>query len=89
MMARVSETLGHSLTLDQFNQVKFRFTYFPSPGTEGIFDRPSNPMLYPDFSDQDDRRKYQFAVKRLIDVLGSGIGLVSKRADFPGSGRAG
>jgi len=41
-----------------------------------MFDRPSNPMLYPDFSDQDDRRKYRFAVKRLIDIVGSGVGLI-------------
>lgn len=76
MMARVSETLGHALTLDQFNQVKLSFHVFPEPWDGGIFDRPSNPMLYPDFSDQDDRRKYKFAVKRLMDVVGSGIGLI-------------
>jgi len=76
MMARVSETLGHSLTLDQFNQVKLSFHVFPEPWDGGMFDRPSNPMLYPDFSDQDDRRKYRFAVKRLMDIVGSGIGLI-------------
>jgi lipopolysaccharide/colanic/teichoic acid biosynthesis glycosyltransferase len=76
MMARVSETLGHSLTLDQFNQVKISFHVYPEPWDGGMFDRPSNPMLYPDFSDQDDRRKYGFAVKRLIDIVGSGIGLI-------------
>ena len=76
MMARVSETLGHSLTLDQFNQVKISFHVYPEPWDGGMFERPSNPMLYPDFSDQDDRRKYGFAVKRMIDILGSGIGLI-------------
>jgi exopolysaccharide biosynthesis polyprenyl glycosylphosphotransferase len=76
MMARVSETLGHSLTLDQFNQVRISFHVFPEPWDGGMFDRPSNPMLYPDFSDQDDRRKYRFAIKRLIDIVGSGIGLI-------------
>ena len=76
MMARVSETLGQSLTLDQFNQVKISFHVFPEPWDGGMLDRPSNPMLYPDFSDQDDRRKYGFAVKRLIDIVGSGIGLI-------------
>lgn len=76
MMARVSETLGQSLTLDQFNHVKISFHVFPEPWDGGMLDRPSNPMLYPDFSDQDDRRKYGFAVKRLIDIVGSGIGLI-------------
>jgi lipopolysaccharide/colanic/teichoic acid biosynthesis glycosyltransferase len=76
MMARVSETLGHSLTLDQFNQVKISFHVYPEPWDGGMFDRPSNPMLYPDFSDQDDRRKYGFAVKRLMDIVGSGLGLI-------------
>jgi lipopolysaccharide/colanic/teichoic acid biosynthesis glycosyltransferase len=76
MMARVSETLGHSLTLDQFNQVKISFHVYPEPWDGGMFDRPSNPMLYPDFSDQDDRRKYGFAVKRLMDIVGGGLGLI-------------
>jgi lipopolysaccharide/colanic/teichoic acid biosynthesis glycosyltransferase len=49
-----------------------------------MFDRPSNPMLYPDFSDQDDRRKYGFAVKRLIDVVVSSIGLVLSAPIFLG-----
>jgi lipopolysaccharide/colanic/teichoic acid biosynthesis glycosyltransferase len=76
MTARVSETLGHSLTLDQFNQVKISFHVYPEPWDGGMFDRPSNPMLYPDFSDQDDRRKYGFAVKRLMDIVGGGLGLI-------------
>jgi lipopolysaccharide/colanic/teichoic acid biosynthesis glycosyltransferase len=76
MMARVSETLGQSLTLEQFNQVKISFHVYPEPWDGGMFDRPSNPMLYPDFSDQDDRRKYGFAVKRLMDIVGGGLGLI-------------
>jgi lipopolysaccharide/colanic/teichoic acid biosynthesis glycosyltransferase len=76
MMARVSETLSKALSLDQFNRVRISFHVFPEPWDGSMFDRPSNPMLYPDFSDQDDRRKYRFAIKRLIDIAGSGIGLI-------------
>jgi lipopolysaccharide/colanic/teichoic acid biosynthesis glycosyltransferase len=76
MMVRVSETLSKTLSLDQFNQVRISFHVYPESWDGSMFDRPSNPMLYPDFSDQDDRRKYRFAVKRLIDIVGSGVGLI-------------
>lgn len=76
MMSRVSETLSRALTLDQLNQISISFHVFPEPWDGDTFDRPSNPTLYPDHSDLDDRRKYAFAVKRMIDVAGSGIGLL-------------
>ncbi|HZR66789.1 MAG TPA: sugar transferase [Terriglobales bacterium] len=75
MMSRVSETLSRALTLDQLNQISISFHVFPEPWDGDTFDRPSNPTLYPDHSELDDRRKYQFAIKRAIDVAGSGIGL--------------
>lgn len=76
MMARVNEMLGQSLLLNQFNQLKISFHVFPESWDVGTFDRPTNPIFYPDFSDQDDRRKYRVALKRLIDIVGSGIGLI-------------
>ena len=76
MMNRVSETLSRALTLDQLNQISISFHVFPEPWDGDTFDRPSNPTLYPDHSDLDDRRKYAFAVKRMIDVAGSGVGLL-------------
>jgi len=76
MMNRVSDTLSRTLTLDQLNQISISFHVFPEPWDGGSFDRPSNPTLYPDFSELDDRRKYQFAVKRTVDVVASGIGLI-------------
>lgn len=76
MMSRVSETLSRALTLDQLNQISISFHVFPEPWDGDTFDRPSNPTLYPDHSELDDRRKYAFAVKRMIDVVGSGSGLL-------------
>ena len=75
LMNRVSETLSRSLTLDQLNQISISFHVYPEPWDGETYDRPSNPTLYPDHSDLDDRRKYSFAVKRMIDVVGSGAGL--------------
>lgn len=71
MMTRVSETLRHSLSLDQFSRISISFHLFPE-GREGeSFHQPSNPMLYPDLSRRDDSRKMITAVKRAMDIVGS------------------
>lgn len=77
LMNRVSETLSRALTLDQLNQISISFHIYPEPWDGETIDRPSNPTLYPDFSELDDRRKYSFALKRMIDIAGSGIGLLA------------
>jgi len=76
IMNRVSETLSKSLTLDQLNRISISFHVYPERWDGETVDRPSNPTLYPDFSELDDRRKYSIAVKRMIDVVGSGVGLI-------------
>ncbi len=76
MMARTSNMLGRALSPEQLNQVSISLHLFPEEWDFDIRHRPSNPTLYPDLSKLESRRKYTFAVKRLMDIVGSGIGLV-------------
>ena len=76
MMTRISTMLGKALSPEQLNQVSISLHLFPEEWDFDIRHRPSNPTLYPDLSKLQSRRKHSFAVKRLMDVVGSGIALI-------------
>ena len=75
MMTRISTMLGKALSPEQLNQVSISLHLFPEEWDFDIRHRPSNPTLYPDLSKLESRRKHSFAVKRLMDVVGSVIAL--------------
>jgi exopolysaccharide biosynthesis polyprenyl glycosylphosphotransferase len=75
MMTRISAMLGKALSPEQLNQVSISLHLFPEEWDFDIRHRPSNPTLYPDLSKLENRRKHSFAVKRLMDVVGSVIAL--------------
>jgi lipopolysaccharide/colanic/teichoic acid biosynthesis glycosyltransferase len=75
MMTRISAMLGKALSPEQLNQVSISLHLFPEEWDFDIRHRPSNPTLYPDLSKLESRRKHSFAVKRLMDVVGSAIAL--------------
>jgi exopolysaccharide biosynthesis polyprenyl glycosylphosphotransferase len=76
MMTRISSMLGRALSPEQLNQVSISLHLFPEEWDFDIRHRPSNPALYPDLSRLENRRKHSFAVKRLMDFVGSGIALI-------------
>ena len=76
MMTRVSETLCKTLSLEQFNQISISFHLFPEEWDYGTPQRPTNPTLYPDLSRLEHRRKHFWAAKRLVDIVGSLLGLI-------------
>jgi exopolysaccharide biosynthesis polyprenyl glycosylphosphotransferase len=76
MMTRISNMLGKALSPEQLNQVSISLHLFPEEWDFDIRHRPSNPTLYPDLSKLQQRKKYNFAVKRLMDILGSGFALL-------------
>jgi exopolysaccharide biosynthesis polyprenyl glycosylphosphotransferase len=76
MMTRISSMLGRALSPEQLNQVSISLHLFPEEWDFDIRHRPSNPTLYPDLSKLENRRKHSFAVKRLMDIVGSGIALI-------------
>ncbi len=76
MMTRISSMLSKALSPEQLNQVSISLHLFPEEWDFDIRHRPSNPALYPDLSRLENRRKHSFAVKRLMDFVGSGIALI-------------
>ena len=76
MLARVSSTLRHNLTFEQFNQISISFHLYPDDWDHHESLPPSNPTLYPDLFGQDRARKLPSSVKRIMDILGSTLALV-------------
>ena len=76
MMTRISTMLGKALSPERLNQVSISLHLFPEEWDFDIRHRPSNPTLYPDLSRLQNRQKHSFAIKRMIDIVGSGIALV-------------
>ena len=76
MMTRISTMLGRALSPEQLNQVSISLHLFPEEWDFDIRHRPSNPTLYPDLSRLENRRKRSFAIKRLMDIVGSSLALI-------------
>ena len=76
LMSRVSETLRTNLSSHQFNQISISFHLFPEEWNHDIFERPSNPKLYPDLTRRDDGRKLFSSIKRIMDTIGSALALL-------------
>jgi lipopolysaccharide/colanic/teichoic acid biosynthesis glycosyltransferase len=76
LMSRVSETLRTNLSSHQFNQISISFHLFPEEWNHDIFERPSNPKLYPDLTSRDDGRKLFSTIKRIMDTIGSALALL-------------
>lgn len=76
LMSRVSETLRTNLSSHQFNQISISFHLFPEEWNHDIFERPSNPKLYPDLTRRDDGRKLFSSIKRVMDTIGSASALL-------------
>lgn len=75
MISRVGDILRDHLTLEQFNRVSFSFHVFPEDWDKDS-KKPSNPVFYPDLSNQADRRRASGALKRAIDIVGSSMALI-------------
>jgi lipopolysaccharide/colanic/teichoic acid biosynthesis glycosyltransferase len=76
MIARLSDTLRHDLSFEQFHQLSISFHVYPEEWDHEVPKRPSNPALYPDLSRRDSARRFSSALKRLMDVAGSVAALV-------------
>jgi lipopolysaccharide/colanic/teichoic acid biosynthesis glycosyltransferase len=76
MLLRINGVLYSKLTFDQFNQISISHHVFPEDWDHDVPQRPSHPTLYPDLSIREQETKVYSAVKRTIDVIGSGLGLI-------------
>jgi lipopolysaccharide/colanic/teichoic acid biosynthesis glycosyltransferase len=78
LVTRVSSLLQSELTFDQFNQVRLSFHFFPDEWDhESGGDGPTNVRLYPDLMNPPVRKKSLLVMKRAIDLLVTGLGLLA------------
>lgn len=71
MLSRVGSILRDSLSFEQFNQINISFHFFPDKWDQDVWQRPSNPTLYPDLPRGDKLGKLFSLTKRVMDIGGS------------------
>ena len=71
MLNRVGAILRDSLSFEQFSQISISFHFFPDKWDQDIWQRPSNPTLYPDLPRGDKLGKLFSVTKRVMDMSGS------------------
>ncbi|UWZ86925.1 sugar transferase [Occallatibacter riparius] len=77
LLSRVSDLLRNELTFDQFDEVRLSFHFFPDAWDhEKDGDGPTNVTLYPDLMNPPAKKKSLLMMKRAIDVVASGLGLL-------------
>lgn len=76
LVARITETLRTSLTLDQFDRISVAFHVFPDDWHPDDSQKPGNSTLYPDLTERENSRKVSRAVKRAMDIFGSSLALI-------------
>ena len=77
MLMRVTGILQNRLTFEQFNKISISFHFYPDRWDEDTSQRPGNPALYPDLSKRETAKKASFGVKRVMDVVGGAMLLVT------------
>ena len=73
ILSKVTTTLRDQLTPDQFTQVSMSFHFFPDHWDNDHPGTPSNQTLYPDLHNSDQGGRSRLAIKRAMDVAGSGL----------------
>jgi len=76
ILNRVKATLRTALVFDQLNQVSISFHFFPDDWDHGKTANPINLTLYPDLLNNSKRRGFLLFIKRVIDLLGSGLAMI-------------
>jgi lipopolysaccharide/colanic/teichoic acid biosynthesis glycosyltransferase len=70
ILSRATNRLRDELSFDQFNLINISLHYYPDEWDENGRDRPSNPALYPDLSNQASGKQPLLVLKRGIDIVG-------------------
>jgi len=77
VVKRLRESLNNKLGSDRFNELRLSFHLFPDDWNHEIPGRPSNATLYPDLAERDGSQRKLHTVKRLMDVTGSVLAIVT------------
>jgi lipopolysaccharide/colanic/teichoic acid biosynthesis glycosyltransferase len=73
ILSKVSTTLRHQLTPDQFSQVSISFHFFPDDWDHENRGRPSDPALYPDLPSPGKDTDSLLRIKQVMDIAGSAL----------------
>lgn len=76
ILSRVNGALYNNLPFEKFNLITLSHCLFPEDWECDVPQRPSDPKLYPDLEKRDGASKFYLITKRILDIVGSGIGLV-------------
>ena len=76
MLTRVSGILYGALPFEQYNQIVISHYLFPEERDHNVPQRPSHPTLYPDLSKRENQNRLYKITKRVMDVVGSAVGLI-------------
>jgi len=76
MLARISDALRTSMPLEQFGRMNISLHLFPEDWSEPVDESPSNPAFYPDLTRRNESRRALRILKRAIDVVVAGGGLL-------------
>lgn len=76
ILTRVKGVLYRALSFEDFNHISISHHIFPEEWDHDVPQRPSHPALYPDVSRRENGRRAFLVTKRIIDVVGSVVGLI-------------
>jgi lipopolysaccharide/colanic/teichoic acid biosynthesis glycosyltransferase len=74
--ARMNGALYSALAFEEFNRISISHYLFPEAWDHDVPQRPSHPILYPDLSRRENGGRAFSIIKRMMDVIGSAIGLL-------------
>jgi lipopolysaccharide/colanic/teichoic acid biosynthesis glycosyltransferase len=76
VLARVNGALYCNLTFEEFSRISISYHLFPEEWDHDVPQRPSHPTLYPDVSRRENGKQFFSGIKRMMDVMGSALGLL-------------
>ncbi len=77
MMDRVCESLRDNLPLGEFERIRTTVHLFPEEWKQEIAHSPCDAKLYPDLARREETKKIFNAIKRAMDIVGSGLALLA------------
>jgi lipopolysaccharide/colanic/teichoic acid biosynthesis glycosyltransferase len=75
-LSKLRTVFESALGLERSSSISVSFHFFPEEYQHGDTDHSANIALYPEFQKRENTKKIPLAIKRFIDVVGSGAALV-------------
>ena len=75
-LSKLRTIFESALGAERSSAISVSFHFFPEEYEHGDTDHSANIALYPEFEERENTKKVPLAVKRFIDVVGSGAALV-------------